>query len=234
MRKIVIHPDFEKYSAFIEAIPDIFSSEGVTIYKDRNEVKIFDVEGLEFVVKSFKIPHFINKIAYSFIRSSKAERSYTNALEITRKGVLTPTPMAYIEIKKSGLLFNSFYISGKSQYQRELRELSLSPDLPEAYPVLDSFARFTAALHDKGIYHKDYTPGNILFGKTGDSYSFELIDINRMKFCEIDLKMGCQNFSKLCILDDFYRFVAQKYALARGYDVNEAVELMIKYRDPDA
>jgi len=229
-----IHSDYKEYADFIDSIPDIFSNEGITLYKDRNEVKLFEVKELSLVVKSFRIPHFINKIAYSFIRASKAERSYTNGLGIIERGVATPAPIAYIEMKKYGLLFNSFYISKKSLFNRELRELALSPDLPEAYAVLADFAVFSAELHDKGIFHKDFTPGNILFGKTGDQYGFELIDINRLKFCKVDLKMGCKNFSKLCINDDFYQFLAEKYALARGYDPEESVRLMLKYRDPDA
>lgn len=234
MKKEVIHPDYENYAEFVDTLPDIFPNEGVTIFKARNEVKLFKVKGKEFIVKSFKIPHIINKIAYSLFRASKAERSYTNAIEIGKRGSATPAPVAYIEIRKCGLLFNSFYISRKSRFHRELRELCTTGDSAEAYAVLDDFAKFSAHLHDQGIYHKDYTPGNILFGKTGDNYEFELVDLNRMKYCKIDLKTGCKIFHRLCLSDDFYRHLAQKYALARGFDVDDSVRLMLKYRNPNA
>ena len=215
MKKTVIHPDYALYSDFINRLPDIFHAEGKTIFKARNELKIFELQGLEFVVKSFKIPHFINKVAYSVLRASKAERAYRYATMLLNKGILTPTPVAYIEIRQYGLLFNSFFVSTKSRFHREIREISNSPDLPEAYPVLEDLARFTADLHRKGIFHKDYGPGNILFGETGDGYDFELVDLNRMKFRKVTLKKGCKAFDRLCLSNDMRRFVTQKYSEAR-------------------
>jgi serine/threonine protein kinase len=86
--------------------------------------------------------------------------------------------------------------------------------LPEACPVLTDFARFTADLHQKGIFHKDYTPGNILFGKVGDHYEFELVDLNRMKFGKVSLKDGYKNLHRLCFNDDQYRFFTEAYVAA--------------------
>ena len=211
MKKIVIHPDYEFCADFINQLPDIFHAEGRTIFKARNELKIFERHGLELVVKSFKTPHFINKVAYSILRASKAERAYKYATILLNKGILTPQPVAYIEIKKHGLLFSSFFVSIKSRFHREIREISNAPDLPEAYPVLDDFACFTAELHRKGIFHKDYTPGNILFGKIGDKYAFELVDLNRMKFREVNPEEGHKVFDKLCFSDELRRYVIQRY-----------------------
>ena len=211
MKKVVIHPDYAFCADFIDRLPDIFHTEGETIFKARNELKIFEQHGLELAVKSFKTPHFINKVAYSVLRASKAERSYQYASKLLDKGIPTPKPVAYIEIKKYGRLFNSFLVSLKSRFRREIRELIHSPDMPEAYPVLRDFVQFTADIHQKGVFHKDYSPGNILFGKTGDRYEFELVDLNRMQFREVDLKAGCKSFDKLCLRDDLHKFALQQY-----------------------
>ena len=216
MKKTVIHPDYAFCSDFIHRLPDIFHTEGKTIFKARNEVKIFEQKGVEFVVKSFKTPHLINKIAYSVLRDSKAERAYKYAMILLNKGISTPAPVAYIEIRKYGLLFNSFFVSVKSLFHRELREIANSPDLSEAYPVINDFARFTADLHRKGIFHKDYSSGNILFGKTGDHYDFDLLDLNRMKFRDVDIKTGCKTFDRLCFSEELHRFFLQKYVDARS------------------
>ena len=38
----------------------------------RNTIKKIIIENFSFNVKSFKVPHLINRIAYSFFRKSKA------------------------------------------------------------------------------------------------------------------------------------------------------------------
>lgn len=45
---------------------------------------------------------------------------------------------------------------------------------------MTAFAEFTARLHEAGILHLDYSPGNILYDKIGEEYHFSLVDINRM------------------------------------------------------
>jgi tRNA A-37 threonylcarbamoyl transferase component Bud32 len=229
MKKVVIHPDYAFCADFIDRLPEIFHAEGETIFKARNELKFFDVQGLEFVVKSFKTPHFINQIAYSTLRASKAERAYSHALILIEKGISTPFPVAYIEIKRYGLLYNNFFVSVKSRFHREIREISDSPDIPETYPVLTDFARFTADLHQKGIFHKDYTPGNILFGKNEDRYDFEVVDLNRMKFCEVTMEMGCRNLRNLYFTKAQFAFIARQYAQLRGFDPDQCEKSVLKY-----
>ena len=63
--------------------------------------------------------------------------------------------------------------------------------------LLRAFARYTAALHEAGICHQDYSPGNVLVNGEGDCFQFALIDINRMKFRQMDLKKGCKNLMRM-------------------------------------
>jgi len=214
---------------FIDCLPKIFHSEGKTIFKERNELKIFERYGMDFVVKLFKKPHFINAAAYTTIRTSKAERAYMHALILKEKEILTPTPVAFIEIKKKGLLFDSYFIARKSRFYREIRELSVSPGLSEAGRVLTDFARFTVTLHQKGVLHKDYSPGNILFGEVDDHYEFELVDLNRMKFCEVNLKDRFKNLRRLCFNDDMYCFFAKAYTAAGKLNMEESEVMRLKY-----
>ena len=121
--KVEINPAYCRFSDAIKSIPDVFDKEGETIYKGRNQLKLFCFQGEDFVVKSFKIPHFINKFAYSFIRLSKARRSYEHGLLLRTKGINTPEPIAYIESKKFGLLNDSYYISKYLDYDETMHEL---------------------------------------------------------------------------------------------------------------
>lgn len=43
--------------------------------------------------------------------------------------------------------------------------------------MLEAFARFTVQLHEKGIEHRDFNHGNILWERTpAGAYRFQLID----------------------------------------------------------
>ncbi len=188
MKKMDINPGFEYYRGFISNIRNNFTENGVTLKEGRNTIKIIEYKGVKFCVKSFGNKNRINAIAYSFIRPSKAVRSFNYALRILSLGVKTPEPVAFVDYYKNSILDKSFYIS---IFQKHDFSLGQSFDLPlaERLEVLSSFAAFACMqLHNNGIYHKDLSPGNILVTqKPDESYVFHLIDLNRIKFKK---KMG--------------------------------------------
>jgi len=233
--KIVINPEFSLYKTFIESLPSIFEQEGTSIYKARNEIKIFDVNGTILNVKSYKIPIFINRIAYTFFRPTKARRAYEYALRLISMGFLSPTPIAYIEEKKGGLLTHSYFISLHTPMQGNLRVFNdCLPLEGEKEKLAIAFGKFSAELHNKKVFHKDYSPGNVLWEKIGDDcYHFSLIDINRMQFREVGKEEGCENFCRMWAHDDFFRIVAKMYAEGRGYDVEECTDLFLRYKQKD-
>ena len=47
-------------------------------------------------------------------------------------------------------------------------------DIKSCEDVVTAFAEFTARLHEAGILHLDYSPGNILYDKIGEEYHFSL------------------------------------------------------------
>ena len=226
--KIIINPAYFELSNFIEQIPSIFPDSEGTIYKGRNELKIFDVNGIKIVVKSFKIPHFINKIAYTFFRASKAERSYEYSLKLNEKGINTPVPIAYILEKKYGLLSRSFYISSYCDYAGLLRELRFR-SLDEVKDFVESFAHFTAVIHNKDVLHIDYSPGNIMYENVDGQYHFCLVDINRMRFGKVDMDAGCYNLRRLWATDEVLAHIAKIYAQDRGFDEDKCMNLALKY-----
>lgn len=214
--KIVIHPHYRRFSSFIHTLPERFDREGVTIYKARNEIKVFEVEGVKLNVKRFKVPHFINRIAYTFFRPSKVLRSYTYALEIEKRGGDTPPAVGYILFKKGGLIHTSYFISLQYDYEPMYKPGQLP--LAENADLFEAVARYTASLHAKGIYHADYSPGNILYKRTAEGIRFCLVDINRMCFGPVSVRKGCANFARLWGGEDVFRLMARAYAEARGAD----------------
>lgn len=220
---IVIDPAFNHLKEFIHHIPVLFLNEENTIYEARNTLKLVDVEGQKLVVKSFKIPHFINKIAYSYLRASKAKRSYEYGLEIIRRGINIPVPVAYMEEFRWGLLYRSYYVSGYSDYLL-MRHFHFTKKLTaEDVEILKAFAGFTALLHEKEIYHTDYSPGNILYKKEGETVLFHLIDVNRMQFKKVTEKMAYKSFQRMDFSVEMLEIVAGEYALQRGMNIDKCI-----------
>lgn len=228
--KIILNPAFQSLKEFVENIPQTFEHQGRTIYKSRNEIKVFQVNGMEVNVKRYKRPIFINKIIYTFIRQSKGIRAYNYPIELLAKGIESPEPIAYIELKRWGLIDYSYFISVQSPYPNTLYSFG-DATLEEYSEVAIAFAKFTAKIHDLGIYHQDYSPGNILYDKIDGEYHFSLIDINRMSFGEVDIKRGCANFARLWGPKELYVLITKEYAKARGLDEEECLKLVFQARD---
>jgi len=57
-----------------------------------------------------------------------------------------------------------------------------------------------------------------------------LIDLNRLKFGKISKTAGCRNFERLNLEPEALKTMAEEYAVARGFEKQECVELVQRYR----
>jgi serine/threonine protein kinase len=233
--KTVINPRYEYLHDWIENMPFLFEKEGEIIYKKRNTIKMFLLDNRLIInVKRFHKPHFFNRILYTFFIKSKAFRSYCHTLRIFEKGFDAAEAVAYMEINEGGLLSDSYYISLQCRNVREIREYYAGP-LAGNETLIDAFARYSAALHDAGIYHLDYSPGNILIRNDSVSgeYSFILVDVNRMKFMSVGTEKGCKNFARLFGNDDINKRIGVVYSQSRKniFDKEKAIRLILKYKN---
>jgi len=225
-----INPEYLHLKPFIETLHQDFSKKGTSIYKGRNEIRVFEYEGLKLNVKSFKIPHFINKVAYAYLRGSKATHSFEYAIKIRDCGAETPEPVACVELWKGGLFNCSYYVSLHHQYDFTIRDL-IGFDFPDKENILKQFAVFTyEKLHKNGIHHLDYSRGNILIQKReNQQYDFSIVDINRMKFEKMDYIKGLKNFSQIWANEDELAIVAREYARINNKNEDEASNLLIQF-----
>lgn len=229
--KIVINPSYHHLADFIGQLPDTFDAEGETIYNGRNVLKRYQVQGVDLVVKSFKVPILVNRFAYTLLRKSKACRSYEYAFEIIRRGCDTPEPVAYIEEYRQNLLYRSYYVSLFDREAETVRPYA-NGDLPDPDNLFKSLACFTSKLHKAGILHIDYSPGNILFEKKADdTYRFSVIDINRLRFKTLTVDECLRNFDRLCLSVDASTRLAEEYAACRSLDVEATVRAVNEYTD---
>lgn len=222
--------DYQFLKSSFESIREIFIDDDHSIHKARNELKIIELAGVKTVVKSFKIPHLINRIVYTFFRRSKAYKSYHNALRLQELAISTPQPIALIEFFSSGLLADSYFISEWFDYDFTIRTPLLEP-LEDREAIFTAFAAYTYDLHQKGVWHLDYSPGNILIKRTDSGYQFSIVDINRMTFKTITPIEGCENFNKLWAFDDELEIMAREYARLSGLDESTAFAEMKRHND---
>lgn len=216
----------EKYLTFLKNIRNYFRGSYNSIHKARNEIKIIDFEGKELVVKSFKIPNIINKIVYTVFRDSKAKKSYENSIKIID---FVPNPIGYIEFEKFGLIDESYFVSENFKYDFTIREPLLDIGFENREAVFKALSQFTFMLHEKGIFHLDYSPGNILIKKENDGYIFKIVDINRMEFKPLSLDERLKNFSKLWAKDEDLEIIIKEYAMLSGENEQKCIDIALQY-----
>ena len=227
--KYTVAPGFEILENWVKNLPNHFVSNGTSIFKDRNEVKIFSESGFELNVKAFKLPNFVNRYAYVYLRSSKAARSYQNGLRLLNSGAATPQPVAFVECRSMGKLKESYYVTLHYQHDFTLRDV-LNNHVPEKQRILKEWVHFTwQHLHRQGIFHLDYSPGNTLIRKEGSQFRFAVVDLNRMKFIPVGFEKGIQNFRQLDTDEESLRLIASEYASLCGKSTEKAIDLLLKY-----
>ena len=196
-----------------------FDSNGENfIIGQRNQIKLFKLEGKNINIKSFKVPNFINKITYKFIRKSKARRSFEYATTLLEKGIGTPEPIAYIENFDWIGLTDSYYISEHITFDFMFRDLVESENFPDIENILKQFTQFSFDLHEKGIEFLDHSPGNTLIKKVSEKqYEFFLVDLNRMNFHQsMSFEMRMKNLCRLTPHKDMIEIMANEYAKLSG------------------
>ena len=226
-RRVAVSPGYANMSDFIKVLPIIFECQGTVIYKGRNELREFDIEGEKVIVKSFQIPHLLNRIIYNFFRESKARRSFRYAGLLRQFKIGSPVPIGYCSVSGWFLFGKSYFVSLKSECPYTYRDL-VNAAFENKEEILRAIARTTAAMHEHGILHKDYWAGNILFAEKPEGVSVEIIDLNRMRFGKVSLEEGCKNFERLPGTDEMFAVLANEYAKSRGFDSEKCLRLIEK------
>jgi len=218
--KFIVNAKYKNFQEFLLNIKSYFKANQNTIHKARNEIKIINHQNIDLVVKSFKIPNILNRVIYTLIYDTKAKKSHEYSLKI---GDFAPKPIGYIEFYENFLLKNSYFVSEKFAYDFTIREVLLEKDFSQKEQIFKAFAQFTYSLHEEGIYHLDYSPGNILIKKTNDDFIFKIVDINRMKFMSLDINLRMKNFSKLWAKDEDLKIIVKEYAKIANQDEQELI-----------
>ncbi len=224
--KFSINPKYTKYQKQLLEIESSFQASNDIVYQKRNSIKNITFEAISWNVKSFGIPKLVNKLIYTFFRDSKAKRSFDYSIKISQ---FVPEPLGYVELYKNGLLEKSYFVSKNFPYNFTIREILFDDITDTKIALLEEFARFSYALHQEGIEHLDYSPGNILIKKEESGYIFKIVDINRMKFRNLDIKARAKNFARVWLRDEDLELIIKEYCRVSKYEYNEMLPLSLHY-----
>jgi len=228
----VINPKFKKDERAILAIVANFSTLGKKFdQRERNQIRLIDLNGEIINVKSFKKPNFINKIIYKYLRKSKAKRSFEHANILLQNQIGTPEPIAFVEKFDFFGLTESYYLSSHLNYDLTFREISQDFSYPDSENILQQFTQFCYKLHQKGIEFLDHSPGNTLIEKTNEKqYKFYLVDLNRMRFHKkMDFNTRIKNISRLTPKQEIVRFMSREYAIVSGENFEAIFTCLWRY-----
>lgn len=229
-----IHTDDRAISMACEKIfTDGTDDSAVEIYRGaRNTLyDVTDAEGNHLCVKHFRKAKFPNSYIYTTLRHSKARRSFEHAERLLALGFCTPSPIAWSERRKGLKLLDSYYIC-------EFLPLSNIRDWgkrPDSEALIEALGLFMVNLHRAGIYHRDFSPGNILAERLPDgSYRFYLVDINRMNFNVTNRAKLMSMFRSISLDEADTIRLAKAYAKASGENPDtitaEAIASLKKYQ----
>lgn len=225
--KYSLNPSFENFKTVLLEIKNYFDASKQSIHKARNELRIAQIENEKVVIKAFKVPHLINRFAYAYLRDGKARKSYDNAIKLQSLHVNTPEPIGLIEFFSWGLLQESYFIAKYEPYDFTIRE-AFHHKIEDHQEVIKAFAAFTYDLHVKGVWHVDYSPGNILITRHKEGYHFSLVDINRMEFKSIEGYEGLKNFAKFWAKEEDLELLARSYAKLAGLCEKNSTRLALE------
>ncbi|MFA6813634.1 MAG: lipopolysaccharide kinase InaA family protein [Bacteroidaceae bacterium] len=225
--KFFIHPDYHSMEAGIRQVPLSFVHDGKVIHSGRNVIKELRIGEMMLVVKRYKRPSFIQRVIYTFFRSSKAERAFKFAGYFRSVGIDTPQEIAYLEVKEKGLFAIGYFISQYTSLPSLMSSLVETPDFNRK--LADDFVALVVEMHQKGIFHGDMNLSNVLYNKGKDgNYHFELIDINRTKFASETRERCLKNLTRIVHRKDLYEYIVRRYAQMRGWNEEECLSICLK------
>lgn len=214
---VLVNPKFasDQLTDFINRLPDSFANAGTQIYKGRNTVKCFLIDGNELIVKKFHPLSTVRALLYLF-RTSKATRAYRYGLEILRRGIQTPQPVAVINCRRGFMLHDSYFISLPT-HRPDLTFLRQKDfDSSEA----KSLSEFVYQLQQRGVLHGDLNLTNILLADkdaVDPLRRYIIIDTNRSIILppgkKPSIRRRAQNIMRLTHRRDLQRTILDAFPL---------------------
>ncbi len=184
--------EFSKLAKTLEPTQLTGPTQDTTLRKARNAIWTIpdprDPEQKIVVKQPVKVPWF--KKVTDYFKPSKGLRSWTGANELLRRGIDNAKPIAYFELVGDNKRTQNFYLCEYVAADCSVRDLfshyakgEASYEGIEADQAIPQIADFLHNMHQRGVFFRDLSGGNILV-TVGDNQqlSFSLIDTGRAHF----------------------------------------------------
>lgn len=134
------------------------------------------------------VKHHLHKKLLDRLKPSKARRSWSGAAELQRRGLTTANPVAWFEQRSGKDITRNWYVCAHVENAVPSSALfsviNNAKPLPNDTPpdtLLRELAAFIRKMHDRGIFFRDLSGGNILVQHDGGELDFKLIDTARTR-----------------------------------------------------
>lgn len=122
-----------------------------------------------FYVKQYRRDRLVDTLGH-LVRPSAARREWHKAAEVARRGIPTVKPIAWAEQVRGGMVHDNYLFTEAIEPDCSLQQY-VAEELPRLPPpirhamrcsIIESLARFVAAIHRAGVFHGDFHVGNVL------------------------------------------------------------------------
>ena len=144
----------------------------------------------------------------SLYQPSKARRSWNSACELQRRGIETPAPVAFFERPvRHPALEPGYYVcerfAGRGSVRSAFTAFAKGADLFEGIGKLafyEALAAFIGKMHERGVFHRDLSAGNVLAQARDGRVVFSAIDTGRARFYSHPLPLGLRlaDLKRIC------------------------------------
>jgi hypothetical protein len=184
----------------LEAIANLdrlFERAACQMIKDERKITVarvnLEIGGLAtgVYVKRYNAFSWLYRLG-SLFRTSRAVRSLSGAMILSRAGVSTGRPLAAVESRRWGMLTKSAFLSEEivpsetadGYWRGRLKLLPGADGFQRRRKFLTNLGKLFRHLHDRRIYHNDLKDANILVKGTGDEGErFYLLDLEGVRRC---------------------------------------------------
>jgi len=163
--------------------------EAQVLRDSRNRVWRAPLEGNPVVIKQFR-PLTPARRLFSGHKGDKALRSWNGANELLRRGLFTPLPIAFFHHAEKPMAMPGWYVcedfgggfSVRDAFNAFSSGAGEFADLA-ADKLYGEISSFILKMHERGVYFRDLSAGNLLFRIRDDrTVEFALIDTARARF----------------------------------------------------